>query len=437
MKEQTLQRLARAHMWYPWSPTRADGSDRLVIVAGEGCDVVDIHGCRYLDAKSCQLNASVGYGHPRVVAAITAQIATLMTYDLVDGVTEPAVRLAARIAGVTDGLLSRTFFCGSGSEATETAVKMARMFHALQGEPERRWVLSLADGYHGATLAALSLTDMPMIRTGNNPIPEGFASVPTPRCGDCANRTRHQHCRIPGPESLAETIETIGAGRVAAFIMEPVLGVGGLVIPPAGYLEAVREICDEFGVLLIFDEVMTGFGRTGRWFAHQHAGIIPDILTSGKGLTGGYLPLAAVTTRPEIYDVFAGDALLGGFRHGHTMAGHATACTAGLAVLDIVDSDGLVNRSARLGADLLTALTPLRRQRWVHDVRGVGLLIGIEVDTVDRAVALSRAARDAGVLLRQQGPVLTVAPPLIVTESQAARIAAVLASCVAELETRR
>lgn len=423
-------------LWRPWSPQGAF-RDSLMVVSGSGCEVEDASGHRYLDAKGCHLSASVGYGHPTVVAAVADQAATLMTYDLMTGITGPAVQLAAKIAGLAGGSLSRTFFCSSGSEATETAVKMARMYHGLRGEPDRRWVLSLDAGYHGSTLAAAGMTNLPLTRAGNEPFPAKFATVPAPRCSRCIQRIPHGACEIPGPEYLAAAMESIGPERVAAFIVEPVLGVGGLVFPPAGYLAGVREVCDRFGALLIVDEVMTGFGRTGRWFAFEHAEITPDILTTSKGLSGGYVPLAAVTARRDIYDTFTADPLLGGFRHGHTMSGHATACAAGLAVLDVIESNGLVEHAAALGADLLTALLPLAERRWIHDVRGLGLLIGIETVTAEQAAWLAGAARDSGVLVRCQDEVVIVAPPLVLSGAQGVRIVEVLTACAARYEEER
>lgn len=414
----------REYLWHPWSPA---GARWPLMVAGEGCFVADASGHRYLDARACTLNAVLGYGHPAVIEAVTSQMSRLMTYDLSVGTTAPAVLLARRIAGLLPGSLTRTFFVNSGSEATETAIRIARMYHQMTGQPGRRAVITLHDGYHGSTLAALAATGAVFRRTGAEPLPEGFVTVPTPRCPACADGAAHQQCEIPGPGQVADVINGIGPDQVAAVLIEPVLGVGGVIPLPDGYLARVRQSCDEHGVLLIADEVMTGLGRTGRMFGFQHDdGVVPDIVTMGKHLAGGHLPLAAVTTTQAIHEAFAADPLLGGLRHGHTTSGHATACAAALACLDVIDRDGLARRARRLGSVLLDELGRLRRHPIVRDVRGRGLLAGAELgsDTLAEQVAAQCTRR--GVLVRPMGPVLQIAPPLIITEEQLRQVTATL-----------
>jgi adenosylmethionine-8-amino-7-oxononanoate aminotransferase len=426
-----LAELDRRHLWHPWTPAAAL-ADPLLIVAGRGCEVTDSRGHRYIDARSGQFNATLGYGHPRVLAAIEAQARDLMTYTLLGASNQPAVQLATRLAERLGEPLTRTFFCNSGSEATEAAVKIVRMYHGLVGQPDRILVLSLADGYHGTTLAAVGMSASPVAWAGCGPLPGGFGTVPTPRCPDCAAGTEHERCEVPGPQALEDTILAHGAEQVAAFIVEPVLGVGGIIPLPAGYLRGVREICDRHGVLLIVDEVTTGFGRTGAWFAHQRDGIRPDLVTTAKGLTGGYLPLAAVTTTPAIADVFAGDPMLGGFRHGHTTSGHGIAAAAALAVLQVIEDDGLVDNAAAVGGRLCAQLVErLAGQDGVRDVRGVGLFAGIEFDSFERAAMVVAACRRNGVIVRSEGPVVSVAPPLIVTDSLVDRIVDALDAAVA------
>ncbi|BCJ61580.1 aminotransferase family protein [Micromonospora endophytica] len=397
---------------------------RLMLVAGDGCDVVDVGGRRFLDARGGLFNATVGYGRSEVVKAIREQTAALMTYGLGAASTPPVVRLAAQLAELFGRPLTRTLFVNSGSEATEAAVKIARWYHALRGEPSRQVILSLADGYHGTTASAVAMTRLEATRSGVAPLPEGFVTVPTPRCVDCGRGSLHGDCVVPGPQTVEETIVRLGPGAVAAFMVEPVLGVGGIVPLPAGYLMAVRRICDEHGVLLIVDEVLTGFGRTGAWFAHQAAGVLPDLVTTAKGLAAGYVPLAAVTARQGVFDVFAADPVVGGLRHGHTTSGHAVAAAAALAVLQVIADNDLVAHAAEVGATLLGRLrADLGRVPGVREVRGHGLLIGVQLDSVVRAAAVTAACQRAGVLVRQQKEVVAVAPPLIVTSAQAARIA--------------
>jgi adenosylmethionine-8-amino-7-oxononanoate aminotransferase len=414
----------REYLWHPWSPA---GARWPLMVAGEGCFVADASGRRYLDARACTLNAVLGYGHPAVIEAVTSQMSRLMTYDLSCGTTAPAVLLARRIAGLLPGPLTRTFFVNSGSEATEAAIRIARMYHRLTGSPGRRVVITLHDGYHGATLAALAATGSAFRRAGTEPLPDGFVTVRTPRCPACAGGTAHQQCEIPGPGQVADVISSMGPGQVAAVLIEPVLGIGGVIPLPDGYLAQVRQSCDEHGVLLIADEVMTGLGRTGRMFGFQHDdGVVPDIVTTGKHLAGGHLPLAAVTTTQAVYETFTGDPLLGGLRHGHTTSGHATACAAALACLEVIDRDGLAGRARRLGSVLLEELGRLRRHPIVRDVRGRGLLAGAELGNGALAEQVAAQAMRRGVLVRPVGPVLQIAPPLVITEEQLRQVTAAL-----------
>ncbi|MEU8216753.1 aminotransferase class III-fold pyridoxal phosphate-dependent enzyme [Micromonospora taraxaci] len=427
-----LAQLEAAFLWHPWSPS-VRPSDALMLVSGNGCEVTDVSGRRFLDARAGLFNATLGYGRPEVVQAIAEQAATLMTYGLGAASTPPAVLLAARLAELFGKPLTRTFFVNSGSEATEAAVKIARGYHALRGQPRRQMVLSLADGYHGTTLAAVAMTRLPTTRAGVGPLPAGFASVATPRCQDCTTGHEHEVCAGPGPEALEETITRLGSDAVAAFMVEPVLGVGGIVPLPHGYLAAARQICDAHGVLLIVDEVMTGFGRTGAWFAHQAAGVVPDLVTTAKGLTGGYAPLAAVTARQRIFEVFAGDPLIAGLRHGHTTSGHAIAAAAALAVLRVIDDHNLVEHAAIVGQTLQRQLqAALAPASVVRDVRGVGLLVGVQLDSAHRAAAVTAACQRDGVLVRQQGTVVAIAPPLILTPAQGDRIAAAVAEAVSD-----
>jgi adenosylmethionine-8-amino-7-oxononanoate aminotransferase len=383
-----------------------------------------------LDLRAGTLNAAVGYGHPQVVEAITDQATKLMTWDLGEATTIPAARLAARIAELAPGDLARTLFCNSGSEAVEAAVKIARGWHALSGRSERTWVLSLRDGYHGSTAAGIAATGSPFRRTNAGPLPSGYAQIATPRCPECGAGVAHWACQVPGAEELESAIERHGPERVAAFLVEPVLGVGGVIVPPKGYLRAVREVCTRHGVLLIADEVVTGFGRTGCWFGCDHEGVVPDILVTAKHLAGAYAPLAAVTVPDAIFTTFAQDPFLGGLRHGHTTGGHAVACAAALAVLDVITSGRLVEHCAAVGQRLAAKLEDARGIAGVRDVRGRGLLLGVEFESVELAGAVAAVAQDAGVLVRSFGTVLTIAPPLVITADEAERgVQTVLDAC--------
>lgn len=413
-----VARAAEGYLWRPWSRSNQDRSATPVLVQGRGCVVTDADGRTYLDGCSGTLNASCGYGCEEVVEAATAQMRRLMSVDLGGATSAPAALLAERYAELLPEPLERTFFVGSGSEATEAAIKMARMLHWLRGDAGRRTILSLADGYHGATLGALAASHAPIVQTGNAPLPPDFEMVATPTGPDAGE--------------LEETISRLGAERVAALIVEPVLGVGGVIIPHTDYLRRAREMCSRAGAVLIFDEVFTGFGRTGKMFALEHSGVVPDIVTSGKGVSGGYVPLAAVTAATWIYDEFANDPLIGGFRHGHTTSGHPVACAAALAAIGYIESKDLVQNAACVGVFLRERLEEeCAAAPAVRAIRGLGLMIGIELKTEALAMAVATRSRDLGLLVRQQAAVITLAPPLTLTTGLAAEMAGIVGAAMA------
>jgi adenosylmethionine-8-amino-7-oxononanoate aminotransferase len=421
-----LQKADRLYLWHPWAPIGEEGREPLLIVRGDGCIVTDIDGREYIDAQAAALNASCGYNCREIVEAVTQQMVDLMTFDLCGFAHAPAIRLAARYASLLPASLCRTFFCCSGSEAIECAVKMARMYHLLRGSSGRRKIISVKGGYHGATLAALSASHVDFVQAGNDPLASGFLGVDVP-CARVGGTPR-----AGAAEELQERIAVEGPETVAAFLVEPVLGVGGIIVPPDGYLQRVREICSQHGILLIFDEVMTGFGRTGRMFAFEHWGVVPDILATSKGVSSGYVPLSAVTTTEEVYRCFAGDVLLGGFRHGHTNSGHAAACAAGLAAIEVIERRGLVENARKVGAHLLASLQGLRAFSFVHDVRGLGLMVGVQLVDRSRATILARFAMERGLIVRPQADVVSLVPPLILSEELADRVSEILyLACVA------
>ncbi|MET7641422.1 aminotransferase class III-fold pyridoxal phosphate-dependent enzyme [Streptomyces sp. NPDC005438] len=414
-----LAELDRRHLLHPWTPSGV--SEQLVVVAGQGCEITDSYGRTYLDGRSGQFNATLGYGNKRVLDAIQEQAGKLMTYALLGASNEPAVRLGARLAELLGEPLTRTLFCNSGSEATEAALRIVRMYHALRGNPERTTIISLADCYHGTTTGATAMMANPLAWTGCGPRPEGFVQIPSPF--PPRDPAAAQDGEVPGAEALEEAIQEQGADTVAAFFVEPVLGVGGIRPLPSGYLARIREICDRHGVLLVVDEVTTGLGRTGAWFAHQREGITPDVVTMAKGLTSGYAPLAAVTVTEEIGRTFSGDPMLGGLRHGHTTSGHGIGTAVGLTVLKVIEEDGLIEHAATVGDRMCRALADrVGSLDGVREVRGQGLLAAVEFTSFELGMQVQNACRAAGVVLRCEGPVLAVSPPLVVTAEQVDRI---------------
>ena len=412
-----------AYLWHPWTPVSGLQHGLPLYVRGDGCYVFDAAGKKYLDARSAALNASLGYGRRDIIEVIAEQMMLLMTFELAGASTVPPIQLAVKIAELLPPPLRRTFFCSSGSEATEAAIKMSRMYHRLRGETERTTIIGFRGGYHGATWGALALSNSVFNQEGYEPLAGGFLAVDHPN--GITGYTTPVEQAIGWVECA---IREQPHGTVAAFIAEPVLGIGGIRLPPDGYFKLLREVCDRSGILLIFDEILTGFGRTGRMFAFEHWGVIPDILLTSKCLTGGYIPLSAITTSDAIYNTFARDPLLGGFRHGHTNSGHAAACAGALAVLTAIEREGLIQNAAELGKKLLEGLRSiLATYPAVVEARGLGLLIGIEfaAETTARPPVAERFAKRAlmrGLLVRQQENIVTLAPPLVLSEDECSQL---------------
>jgi acetylornithine aminotransferase len=357
------------------------GEPTLTLVRGDGATVWDDAGNPYVDLVAGIAVNALGHAHPAIVSAVSRQVATLgHTSNLV--ANEPSLRLAERLLALT-GRDGRVFFANSGAEANEAAFKMARR----TGRP----TVVAADGaFHGRTMGALALTGQPAKRAPFEPLPGGVSFVPY---GDAA--------------ALTAAVD----GSTAAAVLEPVLGEGGVVPAPAGYLEAAREVTRESGALLVLDEVQTGIGRTGAWFAHQAAGVEPDVLTLAKGLGGG-LPVSAC--------IAFGDAaaLLQPGQHGTTFGGNPVSCAAALAVLDTIESDGLLERAESLGKALSAGITGLGHPL-VATVRGAGLMLGI-VLTAPVAAEVETAAREHGFLVNAVAPdVVRLVPPLVLTDAQA------------------
>jgi adenosylmethionine-8-amino-7-oxononanoate aminotransferase len=354
-----------------------------VLDRADGVRVWDRDGRAYLDAIAGIAVANIGYGRDEVVDAMAAQAARLpyAVGNIFDN--EPALRLADRIATLTPGDLDFVHFTSGGSEAVEVALKLARQYHLLNGEPDRSVFVSRWTSYHGATIGGLTVGGSRLRRRAYEPLLPETPHIRAPYCYRCPWPEAHPACAVPAADELEAAIVAAGPGRVAAFIAEPIVAsVGGAIRPPDAYWPRIREICDRHGVLLIVDEVVTGFGRTGRRFAVDHWGVVPDLLVMGKGLSGGYAPLGAVAVRAGIREAFA--AAGSAFEHIFTFGGNPVATAAGLAVLDIWEREGLTERVSALESRFRAALDRLREHPFVGDVRVSGFMAGIEL-VADRA----------------------------------------------------
>jgi len=333
----------------------------------------------------------------------------------------PLIRLARTLAEIMPGDLSVSFFVNSGSEANETALKMARQYHRERGEPQRWKVIARRNSYHATTLGATSATGIPWFREYFEPLLPGYFFAPPAACCNCELELEPQTCDLACLRAMERLAEWEGPGSVSAIIMDPIPGSNtGYPLPPEGYLRGVRDLCDRHGILLIFDEVQTGFGKTGKWFACEHWSVVPDIMTIGKGFTGGYIPLAATVTTPNVADVFRrgpGSEL----RSGSTYGGHTIACAATLANIGIIEKEGLVERAARLGEYLRDELNKLHRHPIVGDIRGIGLLWAVELKPDPRLGVGSWIREwcwDNGMILRNNGDILVIAPALVIEKDE-------------------
>ena len=385
----------------------AVAGQELVIASGHGSHVRSAAGDEYLDATAALWYCNVGHGRAEIGDAVMRQMAQIASYsNFGDLATSPTLDLADRLAGMAPMADAKVFFTSGGSDAVDTAVKLVRRYWSLVGKPERTLILTRTKSYHGMHMAGTSLAGIPANQDGHGPMDAGVANV----AWDDAS-------------AVAEHIDLIGADRVAAFFCEPVIGAGGVYSAPPGYLAAVRDICRARGVLFVADEVISGFGRTGRMFASQ--GLEPDLVLTAKGLTSGYLPMGAVLVAGRVAEPFWTTPGMV-WRHGYTYSGHASAAAAAMANLDIIESEGLVQAVADLQLSLTAALSSLRSHEWVCDVRsGAGLLAAVQIDpevlagdptTMPRLVA---ALRDRGVLTRAlvDGS-LQISPAFVITRGE-------------------
>ena len=434
-----LRRLDRDHCWHPLFQHQqlAEGAAELTVFErGEGSTLYDAEGRAYLDGYAGLWNVNVGNGRQQIAEAAFEQLKRLPYYPH-SQINEPATRLATRLAELTPGGLRHTFFSNSGSEANETAFKIARQYGQQRFPTQRRHkIISRYRGYHGFTFGAMSATGQMARRTKFEPLVPGFLHVDPPYCYRCPLHLSYPSCATACVEEFDEVIRREGPDTVAAIVVEPIIGGGGVIPPPDGYLQRLREICDEHQVLLIFDEVITGWGRTGRLFGCEHEGVAPDIMVMAKGITSGYQPLGATIVTDEVFDAFAGEtAERREFAQVCTYGGHPVACAAALANIDILTGERLWENAERVGDKLLSGLTALSSPN-LGQVRGRGLMIGVELIAQDGELlgvaetnAIKASLKEQGVLVGQMSHVLQtpesilfLSPPLVLTEAEAQRI---------------
>src|SRR4051794_36704440 len=376
----------------------------VVFVEGKGARLRDSEGREYIDGTCGLWVCPVGHGRVELAEAARRQMESLEYYaSFWEFSNVPSIELAERLVELGPPRIERIFYTNGGSERTESALKLARLAWRAQGAPDRSVVLTRSMAYHGVSYGALAATGIPPLREGFGELPAGFErlSVPYPFHGTTTDGLIAE---------LEERIESVGAERIAAFIGEPVIGVGGMIPPHDDYWPRVQEVLRRHGILMICDEVVTGFGRTGKWFGCDHwGGLEPDMMVTAKGITSGYFPLGAVLISDRVMELLEGQA----FRHGFTYNGHPTGCAVALENLAIIEREGLVERARELGDHLLAGLRELESLPTVVEARGFGMMAGLELEVED-ATELAERIRAAGVIVRATGQKLVMSPPLVI-----------------------
>jgi adenosylmethionine-8-amino-7-oxononanoate aminotransferase len=402
-------------LWHAFADMHAVRGNELVIVRGDGSYVWDDAGNRYLDGTASLWCVNIGHGRTEIADAVHAQMRELATYHTFGAfANRPALELTERLAAIAPLDDPRIFLVSGGGDAIDTAAKLARRYFSVVGQPERTHLISRAQGYHGTHGLGTSIGGIPANAEGVGPLDPDTSVVP--------------HDSVA---ALEAEIERLGAERVAAVFVEPVIGAGGVIQPVAGYVEGVAELCARTGVLFVCDSVIAAFGRLGTWFGAERFGVRPDLLTFAKGITSGYLPLGGVVVSARVAAPFWDEGAW--FRHGPTYAGHPTVCAAAMANLDIMEGEGLLDRGLAIEQELVAALGGLADHPLIGEIRaGVGALGAVAFkpealaeapDLVQRVFA---AARERGVLVRALADALALSPPLVITREEIDHAAAVI-----------
>ncbi|MEN9937896.1 MAG: hypothetical protein RLZZ387_4475 [Chloroflexota bacterium] len=448
-----LQRALADNVWlhfFQMGHMSSTGARPTILARGEGSRVWDQDGKPYIDALAGLFCVNAGYGRREIVDAIAAQLGELPYATPFSFPTLPQIQLAQKLAALSPmGPQTRTFFVTGGSEAVEAALKLAKAYQRRRGFPDRYKTISRRVAYHGTTMGALSVNGLTGVRNGFGPLVPGARHAPMAhpfRCRACAGQCG---CSLWCADEIEQIVEFEGPETVAAVILEPVQNSGGAIVPPPGYLQRVREICDRHGILMIADEVICGFGRVGAWFGSAAFGVVPDIMTCAKAITSGYAPLGAVMARKEIADAFLGDEG-DKFMHGITFGGHPASCAAALANIAIIEREQLCARSATAGDALMRELrAAVGDHPNVGDIRGMGLFLAIELVHDRQSMLpleepnlmgwLSDQFKRRGLICRADDrldPVIQLAPPLNIPQDDIDEVVAIVADVIHALGRR-
>jgi putrescine---pyruvate transaminase len=440
-----------AHLIHPLHHPSAHQRPK-IWVRGRGATVTDAEGRDYIDGLAGLWNVNVGHGRRELAETAMEQMATLAYSSAYAGTTNrPAIALAERLSEITYPSINAFYFTSGGAEATDSSIKTARFYWKAVGKPGKVKVISRLRGYHGVTLAAMSATGLPAYWPMFEPRVPGFIHIDAPDPYRFVNDTPHVSLGIAAANRLEAAIEREGADTVAAFIAEPVQGAGGVIVPPDGYFKRIREICDRHEILLISDEVITGFGRTGKWFGLEHDGIEPDIMQFAKGITSGYVPLGGIGVSDRILQAMNSVPPAKRWMHAYTYSGHPTCCAVALRNIQILEDERLNDRAAELGRRLLSRLRGLESLENVGHVRGRGLMAAVEV-VADKKTKqqfpaeaqlsqrLFEALLERGLYTRVLLDCIALSPPFVISEADLDRavdiIGEVVPAVCAQLDVR-
>ncbi len=427
----------RAHLLHPLHHPSVHASPT-IWVKGCGAIITDATGREYIDGLAGLWNVNVGHGRHELAEAARDQMSTLAYHSAYAGATNyPAIALAEKLSALVYPSINAFFFTSGGAEASESSFKTARFYWKALGKPDKVKVISRLRGYHGVTLAAMSATGLPAYWSMFEPRTPGFLHIDAPDPYRFVNPDPSVSLGVAAANRLEEAILREGPDTVAAFIAEPVQGAGGVIVPPADYFPRIRAICDKHDVLLISDDVITGFGRTGRWFGLEHYGVEPDIMQFAKGITSGYVPLGGIGVSDKLRDVINGVPLAKRWMHAYTYSAHPTCCAVALKNIEILENERLVERAAVSGRRLLKQLRELESMDGVGHVRGQGLMAAVEVvadkTTTERfppevglSERLGEELMERGLCTRVLLDCICLAPPLVIDDELIDRIVEII-----------
>lgn len=442
-----LKELDRKHRLPSFTSVRGHAdSGSVIFVRGKGVFVWDADGKRYLDGSAAIWNVNLGFGRTEIADAVREQLEVLSYHTGLLDYSNPAmIELCAKLASIAPDGLNRAMLTSGGSESNETVIRLARLYFKLKGYANKTTAIARLRGYHGSSMGAASLTGIDHFRHYFEPMLEKVRHIDPPYCYRCPLGKTYPSCAVACADELEKAILEEGADTVAFFIAEPVMGAGGVIPAPKEYWTRIRQICDKYDVLLVADEVITGFGRTGKMFGCEHWDVRPDIISCAKGISAGYLPLGAVIIHDRIYDAMINSPVGTAVWHGYTNSGNPACCIAGVKSLEIIEREGVVANADRMGTRLHQGLGQLASSPIVGEVRGQGLMAAMELVKnkatreafpVEKGVGtfFRDAAREEGLLIRAIGDSICMSPPLTITAEEVDLMLAKLGAALKKTE---